>query len=401
MYILNKIKHLESWQKNLIVLWFASYIGWASYSMIMPFLPIFLLNDLSTPAETVTYWSGITFSATFLSGIFMSPVWGALADKIGKKKITVFTGFSVGIIYVFYSLIQTPEQLLILRFIHGAVAGFTATSLSLVADSLPKEKLGWGLGLMQVAGSGGSITGPLLGGFLANAFGIRLSFVVAGILFICGAVTVHILVKAPQSTNSLKQNTIKENFGIAWKNKPLLYMLTLSSIISMGAMSIQPILPMHIINLQGSSNNAVMISGILFSLTGITGIIAAPLWGMYGQRKGFRDTLFIVILGIGTIQTLQAFSFNIPSFAIIQLLLGCFVAGAGPSINSLLVELAGNDFRGRAFGLATSFNQLGAMLGPLLGGAIGGFLGIKYVFLSAGVIILICAFSVRRLFRKY
>lgn len=399
MYILNKIKHLESWQKNLIVLWFASYIGWASYSMIMPFLPIFLLNDLSTPAETVTYWSGITFSATFLSGIFMSPVWGALADKIGKKKITVFTGFSVGIIYVFYSLIQTPEQLLILRFIHGAVAGFTATSLSLVADSLPKEKLGWGLGLMQVAGSGGSITGPLLGGFLANAFGIRLSFVVAGILFICGAVTVHILVKAPQSTNSLKQNTIKENFGIAWKNKPLLYILTLSSIISMGAMSIQPILPMHIINLQGSSNNAVMISGILFSLTGITGIIAAPLWGMYGQRKGFRDTLFIVILGIGTIQTLQAFSFNIPSFAIIQLLLGCFVAGAGPSINALLVELAGNDFRGRAFGLATSFNQLGAMLGPLLGGAIGGFLGIKYVFLSAGSLILFCAFSIRILLK--
>lgn len=399
MYILNKIKHLESWQKNLIVLWFASYIGWASYSMIMPFLPIFLLNDLSTPAETVTYWSGITFSATFLSGIFMSPVWGALADKIGKKKITVFTGFSVGIIYVFYSLIQTPEQLLILRFIHGAVAGFTATSLSLVADSLPKEKLGWGLGLMQVAGSGGSITGPLLGGFLANAFGIRLSFVVAGILFICGAITVHILVKAPQSTNSLKQNTIKENFGIAWKNKPLLYILTLSSIISMGAMSIQPILPMHIINLQGSSNNAVMISGILFSLTGITGIIAAPLWGMYGQRKGFRDTLFIVILGIGTIQTLQAFSFNIPSFAIIQLLLGCFVAGAGPSINALLVELAGNDFRGRAFGLATSFNQLGAMLGPLLGGAIGGFLGIKYVFLSAGSLILFCAFSIRILLK--
>lgn len=399
MYILDRIRHLESWQKNLIVLWFASYIGWASYSMIMPFLPIFLLNDLSTPPETVTYWSGITFSATFLSGIFMSPIWGALADKIGKKKITVFTGFSVGIIYVFYSLIQTPEQLLILRFIHGAVAGFTATSLSLVADSLPKEKLGWGLGLMQVAGSGGSITGPLLGGFLANAFGIRLSFVVAGILFICGAITVHILVKAPPSTNSLKQNTIKENFRIAWKNKPLLYMLTLSSIISMGAMSIQPILPMHIINLQGSSNNAVMISGILFSLTGITGIIAAPLWGMYGQRKGFRDTLFIVILGIGTIQTLQAFSFNIPSFAIIQLLLGCFVAGAGPSINALLVELAGNDFRGRAFGLATSFNQLGAMLGPLLGGAIGGFLGIKYVFLSAGSLILFCAFSIRILLK--
>lgn len=399
MSLFTRIKQLEYWQKNLIILWVATLIGWSSYTMIMPFLPIFLLDDLGAPAEKVTYWAGVAFSAAFLSGIFMSPIWGAYADKKGKKKITVYTGFAVGFIYCFYSVIQTPEQLVLLRFMHGAVSGFTATALSLVADSLPKEKMGWGLGLMQVAGSGGSILGPLLGGILANIFGIRLSFVAAGLLFLLGALTVYFFVQSPPQS-STHHNSFKENLQIAWNNKPLLYLLSTACIISMSAMSIQPVLPMHIIALQGSSENAVMISGFLFSLTGISGILAAPLWGMYGQKIGFHQLLFFVLLGVGFVQGMQAFTTTIVAFAMVQLLLGVFIAGVAPSINSVLVDLAGDSFRGRAFGLSSSFNQLGAMLGPLIGGVVGGMWGIKYVFLMAGSVICLGAFNVRSILKN-
>lgn len=395
MGLLNKIKSLTDWQKNLLILWFGTLIGWSSYTMIMPFLPIFLLNELGAPATQVNYWSGLAFSVTFLAGMIMSPLWGALADRIGKKKVTVRTGLCVGITYLTYSIVQTPEQLVAVRFIHGAVSGFTATALSLVADSLPEDKLGWGLGLMQVAGSTGSIIGPLLGGFLATVFGVRFSFIVAGTLFILGAIAVFFLVKEKSRSQMSKPGSLRENFALALGNKPLLHMLVLMSTLNLAAMSIQPILPLHILNMQGEQGQVMLISGVLFSLIGISGIIAAPFWGNYGQKHGFLSTLFLVLLGAGIVQGAQAFSSTIMIFAGVQLLLGCFLAGVGPSVNANLVSFSPEDFRGRAFGLSTSCNQLGAMLGPLLGGAVGSALGIKYVFLLAGSIIILGAFSVR------
>lgn len=394
MNYLTRLKQLEAWQKNLAVLWMGIFISWASYTMLMPFLPMYLLLELNVPQQEVSKWAGLSFSATFFTGMLMAPYWGARADKVGKKKIAVRAGFSVGILYTLYSVITTPEQLVLMRALHGVVSGFVATSLSIAADSLPKDKVGWGLGLLQAAGSSGSILGPLLGGTLGSLVGMRLSFVLGGVMFLLAAVCILLFVTEEKSTVKPAPSSFKESFAQAYTNKPLLHMLLLVSVLQMAAMFLQPILPMHIITLQGDATQAVFISGLLFSATGISGLLAAPFWGTYGQKWGFTKTLAIILVAAGCTQSLQAFTNSVWLFGLVQLLLGVFLAGVMPSVNANIVQFAGADFRGRAFGLSTSFSQLGGMLGPIIGGWFVGLYSIQLLFVLVGLLLAMCGLSV-------
>ncbi len=76
---------MAMWQKNLWPCCRRNYVG-ASYTMIIPFLPIFLL-DLGVTADHVKMWSGVIFAATFLVAAVLAPYWGRRADRSGKKKM--------------------------------------------------------------------------------------------------------------------------------------------------------------------------------------------------------------------------------------------------------------------------------------------------------------------------
>ena len=58
------------------------------YTMIIPFLPIYLL-ELGVPKDDVALWSGLVFGITFLIAGIMAPIWGKIADNKGKKRMAL------------------------------------------------------------------------------------------------------------------------------------------------------------------------------------------------------------------------------------------------------------------------------------------------------------------------
>ena len=61
----------------------------ASYTMLMPFLPLYIRTDLNAQNEDVAFWSSITYAVTFAISAFVSPLWGKLADRMGKKHMMI------------------------------------------------------------------------------------------------------------------------------------------------------------------------------------------------------------------------------------------------------------------------------------------------------------------------
>jgi len=70
------------------------------------------------------------------------------------------------------------------------------------------------------------------------------------------------------------------------------------------------------------------------------------------------------------------------------------MAGVVPMVNTLVVRSTDDSFRGRSFGLTTSANQIGAMIGPLIGGAMGYFLNISWIFVTTGLLLLCAGMTV-------
>ncbi|GIQ65452.1 hypothetical protein PACILC2_40200 [Paenibacillus cisolokensis] len=129
---------MQNWKRTMWILWFGVLLCSSSYTMSVPFLPLFLF-DLGVEKDSVHLWAGIVHSAAFLVGAVMAPLWGMLADKYGKRKMVIRAGLSLVVIYALIAFVQTPWQLVVVRMMHGLVGGFVPASMSIVASIAPKE----------------------------------------------------------------------------------------------------------------------------------------------------------------------------------------------------------------------------------------------------------------------
>jgi MFS family permease len=355
--------------------------------MVIPFLPIFLLQ-IGVHQHT-EMWSGLIFGSAFFAGAISSPFWGRVADKYGRKPMIIRAGFVLFIIYTLMAFVTNPYEILVLRILQGLLSGFIPGSIALIGTNTPSDKVGYALSMISTGTASGGIVGPLLGGGIAHLVGNRLAFGSAGFIVLIATLLIIFWVKEENFTPSKDRGSVKNDLKVACKNQPLMLVLILTVVTTCSLMTIEPILPLYIVKLGGSSDKASLIAGIVFSLPGIASALVAPYWGRWADKVGFQRVLVIGLLG-GGIGTLAQILFNeIWGFSIIRFVFGAFFCGVFPALNGLVVKSTPDDFRGRAFGLNQTANQIGGMIGPMIGGFIGGIFPIQIVFVITGILLLV------------
>ena len=379
------------WKKNLPVLWLGVFLCCASYTSCIPFLPVYLLRELGVAPEEVNFWAGISFAVTFLGCTVMAPYWGALADHVGQRKMAIRAGYGLALSYFLTGACQNMYQLIGVRILCGLVAGFVPACMSMASSSLPESRMGWGMGLMQTAMASGSIMGPLMGGYMASWFGMRMSFYVGSLALFAATTAVMLVVKDMTilQKGDFSAISLWRDLKDSLRNKELRFIMFMFFMIQTCVMTIQPSITLYVGQLMGAmGDEAVKMSGVIFSLAGFAGILAAPFWGKRGQRYGFVRIFALVTFAAGFINLFQIFIQDVWQFAAIQFIYGLFLAGAVPNINADLTVVTDKNTRGKAFGLSTSANQFGGVVGPLLGGALGAVLATRYVLVATGCILM-------------
>lgn len=377
---------METWKKNLWILWFGTFIVSSSFSMVVPFLPLFLIQI--GVKDHIELWSGILFSSVFFAGAISSPFWGAVGDKYGRKPMIIRAGIVLFVTYIMLAFVTNQYQLLVIRILQGLLTGFIPGSIALVGTSTPEKKVGYALSMMATATATGTIMGPLLGGILSKLFDSRLTFACAGVLCLIATLLVIFWVKEENFVPTKDSGSIVNTIRIASVNRPFMIVLLLSLLTQFSVMTIEPVLPLYIVEIGHSAKDASLVAGFVFSLVGIASILFAARWGKLADRIGFQKVLLIGLLA-GGIGTLAQIPFqNIWWFSIIRFTYGIFFCAVFPALNGLVVRTTDSDFRGRAFSLNQTANQFGGMLGPLVGGAISGIFSIHMVFWVTGILLL-------------
>jgi len=378
---------MEIWKRNLLVLWIGVFFTSASFNMVIPFLPIFLL-ELNVH-ENTEIWSGVLFSAAFFAGAFASPFWGRLADKYGRKTMIIRAGFVLFVVYTLAAFVTNPYQLLVLRILQGLLSGFIPGAIALIGTNTPSDKTGYALSMISTASASGGIMGPLIGGVISQLVGNRLSFASAGLLVFIATFLIIFWVKEDNFTPSKEKGSVRNDLRIAFANRPLMLVLLLTVVTSCSIMTIEPILPLYILEVGGSMDKASLLAGIIFSLPGIASVIMAPYWGKWADKVGFNRVLFIGLFGGGLGTFAQIIFSNIWGFSITRFIFGLFFCAVFPALNGLVVKSTAEDFRGRAFSLNQTATQLGGMFGPMLGGLLGGVFPAQSVFIVTGILLIV------------
>ncbi len=286
------------WKALVWFLTITSVFMSASYTMLVPFLPMYLIDELGVAQSDVNIWSGLIFSISFLISAIMAPIWGALSDKKSHKAMAVRAAACLAISYVWGGFVQTPWELFAMRSFQGFSAGLWPACLAIMTSTAPREKMGWCLGLMQGGSTAGGVFGPLIGGVLAEVFGMRASFYFDGAALGLIALGLIVFIKGGEQKKVVKTVEKKKSGGSMKLLKvPVIQrMLFAAAVVQLAVMLVQPVLPLYIAELQGSMDNIVMVSGIVFSVVGISGVFAAPMWGRLGTNIGYRWALYVALL---------------------------------------------------------------------------------------------------------
>lgn len=379
-----------SWKILLAMMVTFALMMSSSYTMLIPFLPIYMQSELGATADNVSLWSGVTYAITFAISAFVSPIWGKLSDKMGKKPMIIRASFLLAITYFLGGIVRTPFELFLVRAFQGIASGLWPACLVMMSACVPKNKIGISMGLMQSANICGGIIGPLLGGILATVFGMRNSFYVGAVALSLITVTTILFIKeppvAPEKEINKAQNTSYLTFI---KDKNILILLLCVCMTNLVILQIQPIVSLYVQQLSHNSDKAVLLTGFIMSLGGIAGALASPLWGKTGQKVGFYKTITLAFISAGLLMSLQGVPNSLVLFGLMQFLCGLGFSGIFPSANSILVLLTPPSSRGMGFGSLFSAQMIGGALGPVIGGVIVSFMSFNTVYIISGSILFV------------
>lgn len=375
---MDRIDRIDQWRKNVVLLWIAVFVASVCWTMVMPFMPVFLEQDLGVTVGVLA-WAGLLGAVNSGFNALMAPVWGSLGDRFGRKPMMLRAGLALTLAYFLMSLVANPHQLLGVRVMIGMLTGFIPTATALVGTTTPQQHVGKALSVVATAGQSGSILGPSLGGALADLIGIRPTMIASSGMVAFATMLVLLFVKEQFTPVKREKGNLLTDMGEVLKNSSFVAVLVTTIIMMASQASMEPVLVPYIKGLLGESAPNWM-AGVIYSLPGFAFIAAAPWWAARAERVGYTTTVTLGLLIGAAAILLQAAVTSGLAMGALRLAAGLALAAVSPGIAALITMVVPREQRGRAFGLNQSAFGIGAMLGPLLGGLVGSWAGTAWVF---------------------
>ena len=382
---------MESWKVNLISVWFGCFFTGLAISQILPFLPLYVSQLGVTSHEALSMWSGLTFSVTFLVSAIVSPMWGSLADRKGRKLMLLRASLGMAIAILLQAFATNVWQLFFLRAVMGLTSGYIPNAMALVASQVPRERSGWALSTLSTAQISGVIGGPLLGGFLADHVGLRAVFIITAVLLVVSFLVTLFLIKEGGRPVISKSERLSGKAVFASLPYPglMISLFVTTMVIQLCNGSVGPILALFIKSMEPESTNIAFLSGMIAAVPGVSALISAPRLGKLGDRIGTARILMATLIFAVVLFFAMSFVTSPLQLGVLRFLLGFADGAMLPAVQTLLVKYSSDQVTGRIFGYNQSFMYLGNVAGPLIGASVSAMAGFRWVFAATAIVDLI------------
>ncbi|MFW5966382.1 MAG: MFS transporter [Persicimonas sp.] len=344
------------------------------FAIAIPVLPA-LAQDLGGDAVDIGFLYAIQAFGQFV----MAPLWGAVSDRIGRKRTLLLTFLAAAIFEFLSSVAMSLWFLYAMRLIVGMCAGNIATASAMIADATDEESRSQGMAVIGISFGIGFTIGAGLGGAIstleqpgAGILGTGLPFAVAaGIYLLAALAGAFLLVEPAKGAEERRKNRVKvdlESILAQVRRRPVLVMCTISFFYTLSVTILESTFFVYADAVFDWREKEVG-----FVLAGM-GFLMAIVQGGIGRISNLIGDRPMTGLGAGLLAVGLALAPSTETVWLLFVFLGIATVGRGlihPGILSLTSGLSDDPSQtGKIMGVQQSFASLARIIGPALGGVV-------------------------------
>ena len=380
-------------------------------------LPLYLLNLTGSSALY-----GTVTACAFIPAILLSPVGGIVADRVNKRNIMVILDFLTAAVIMAFSLLMDGVRLIplltvTLMLLYGIAGAYQPSVQASIPALVSKDRFMAANSIINTISSFASLTGPVLGGIVYSAYGLKPVLWVCVACFILSAI-MEIFIKIPFKKQesaggilSAARADFAESIRFVRKEKPvigkaLFVICGINLFLSAMIIVALPYLVTEVLNLEASQANRLygFAEGAL-AAGGLAGGIGA---GIFSDKFAVRDSGNLVIACAVCVFPISAvlvlFSSGIVNYIVI--IICCFFIMVCSTIFTVqMMSFIQTETPQNLIGKVIAVIFTISMCSQPLGNALYGVLfeicrGYEYaVVLFSGAMSLVIAFRARNIFR--
>ena len=378
--IQNSVKHPERLfrNRNLHIIFFITMTAVLGVASITPAFPK-ISRELGVAPQSI----GLLIIIFTLPGIFLTPLFGVLADRLGRKKVLAPSLFLFGMAGGFCGLTREFAMLLAFRFLQGVgAAALGSINITLIGDLFTgkqrAEAMGYNASVLSIAVA----SYPFLGGLLASfawfyPFYLPLLAIPVGLL-----VLFKLDNPEPKQTQTLAAY-LRSAFESLKNRQAVLYFTTSMVVFIILYGSYLTYTPLF---LAARFQAGPLEIGLVMSFMSISTALTSMQAGRLARRFGEKRLLILSFLfyALALVLLPQA-----PSLMSVFLIIPVYGIGQGlnmPALQTLLTGLAPIEYRAAFMSMNGMVLRLGQTLGPLVMGGIYVLGGINAAFYAGAVL---------------
>lgn len=353
----------------------------ALFSAIVPLLP-----QLADRLDLSKLQSGLLLGSYSAAVVVAAVPVGHLADRIGMRTVTIAGSLLMAAATAAFALGDSFGVLIAARLAQGLASSVAwSAALGWLAGSSLEHRRGAEIGFANASATGGMVAGPLLGGAVAGALGIRTTFLAAAAASLLLALWG--LCEADARVEGRRERSLRPALQAAASEPLIAVSLIVIALVALVGGTLQVLLPLHL----GAAGVSQSTLGWLYAVGAVLGAIAIATTGRLGDRIGRLPVArgdCIVLMAATLVLLLPMRS---AAFAVMLVLIAPVLSvlyGVGYPMGTDGADRAGLG-HGLALGLVNLVWGIGAVVGPVVGGAVAGAAGDRTAYgLLAGLCLL-------------
>ncbi|HXE80362.1 MAG TPA: MFS transporter [Vicinamibacterales bacterium] len=372
----------------------ATFVGFAGFTLVMPFLPLYVAELGVEDVGEIATWTGVSLGVTPAITALLAPLWGRLADRVGRKLLVARSLVSFIVIMGAMAFVTHPWQLLALRIVQGVFAGYGSLCLAMAADCAPRHQVAQAISLVQTTQRLGPAVGPVLGGIVAGLVGLRQAFLVTAAFYVVALIQLIVLYREPRvhraPARERRQSPVTFRSVLAFENFVILMGVIFG--VQFVDRSLGPVLPLHIA--AKGITDVAFASGVVFSVLALSAAIGHHVTARRMRGRSARGLITRAALVAAVAVAGVGFA---PGLWTMMGAAAAFGYAVGATMTVAYTTAAGvmpASVRGTGFGLLTSASLVGVAASPMVSGLLAG-IDLRAVFLVDAVILCVLALSVR------